>query len=172
MTTVAAFVTSSDPIAVPPGLPQTSQVEHAESSGSSRSSSLLVRRSDGESQDFVLHALHDDQSSGARDSDAGVRAGTHQSVGERSSQSESKDSGTGEHHHQPIQPGQVNDQRTESHEPKSFDDDGFRIVGGRRNGVPRNRPHVRWSLPWKWSGPQYFTASFATEDDEQGSHGQ
>ena len=170
MTTAAAFVTSSDPIAVPPGLPQTSQVEHAESPGSSRSSSLLVRRSDGESQDFVLHALHDDQSSGARDSDAGVRAGTHQSVGERSSQSESKDSGTGENHHQPIQPGQVNDQRTESHEPESFDDDGFRVVGGRRNGVPRNRPHARWSLPWKWSGPQYFTASFATEDDERGSH--
>ena len=79
--------------------------------------------------------------------------GPNQPVGERSSQSEGKDSGTGEHHHQPIQSGQVNDQWTENHEPKSFGDDGFRVVGGRRNGVPRNRPHVQWSLPWKWSGP-------------------
>ena len=96
--------------------------------------------------------------------------GPNQPVGERSSQSEGKDSGTGEHHHQPIQSGQVNDQWTENHEPKSFGDDGFRVVGGRRNGVPRNRPHVQWSLPWKWSGPQYFAASFATENDEQCSN--
>ena len=160
----AAFTISSDTIDQPPGLTPVIDSSHAEPPGSPRSSSQLVRRGDGEPQNFVLHALHDDQSGGTRDPDAGVRDAAHQSTGERGAQSESQDPRAGESHHEPVHQGQVSSQWTSNHEPKPDFDNGLRTMGARRNGSGRGRPDVQRPLPWQWSGPKFFPTDITSEE--------
>ena len=160
----AAFAISSDPIDQPPGLTPEIDSSHAESPGSPRSPSQFVRRSDGEPQNFVLHALHDDQGGGTRDADAGVGDVAHQPTGERGAQSESQDPRAGESHHEPVHQGQVSNQWTSNNEPRPDFDDGFRTVGTRRNGSGRSRSDVPRLMPWQWSGPKFFPTNITSEE--------